>query len=103
MERYPSRKRTDREREEVRYQLYRHLGKIGTSGSGWVREVNVVSWNNGQPGVDIRFWNEAHDKMSRGINLPLEEAVKLQDLLKTLSIEEMLPTAARQQVSPAPH
>ena len=43
----------------------------------WTREINVVSWNGGQPKIDIRDWNETHERMSRGITLTEEQGDKL--------------------------
>lgn len=45
--------------------------------NGWVREVNLVSWNDNEPKVDIRDWNSDHTKMSKGITLTPGEALQL--------------------------
>lgn len=34
-----------------------------------LKEINVVAWNGGKPKIDVRDWNSAHDRMSRGITL----------------------------------
>lgn len=34
----------------------------------WTREINIVSWNGGQPKIDIRDWSSDHRRMSRGIS-----------------------------------
>ena len=43
----------------------------------WTKEVNVVAWNGGKPKIDVRDWNEAHDRMSRGITLTEDQAMKM--------------------------
>ncbi len=43
----------------------------------WRKEVNIVSWNGGEPKVDIRDWSESHERMSRGISISEEQADKL--------------------------
>ena len=43
----------------------------------WTKEVNIVSWNGGPPKVDLRDWSEDHTRMSRGITLTEEQAMKL--------------------------
>lgn len=44
------------------------------AGDAWTKEVNIVSWN-GNPGkIDIRDWNEDHDRMGKGIALTEAEA-----------------------------
>lgn len=37
--------------------------------TGWQKELNMVSFNNGRPRYDIREWDPDHTKMSRGISL----------------------------------
>ena len=43
----------------------------------WTKEVNIVSWNGGQPKIDIRDWSSDHQRMSRGITLTEEQSRKL--------------------------
>ena len=43
----------------------------------WTREINVVSWNGGQPKIDIRDWSSDHHRMSRGITMTEEQAMKM--------------------------
>lgn len=43
----------------------------------WSKEVNIVSWNGGQPKIDIRDWSSDHQRMSRGITLTEEQSRKL--------------------------
>lgn len=50
---------------------------------GWAREVNVVSWEDRPAMIDIRHWNEDHSRMSRGIILDEDEAIRLTDILKS--------------------
>ena len=76
-----NRRNRSRENDEVKYELKQHIGSIGTTGNGWVKEVNLLSWNDHQPGIDIRTWNSNHTKMSKGINITLEEATNLSSLL----------------------
>jgi hypothetical protein len=33
----------------------------------------MVSWNDREPKVDIREWNEDHSRMGRGLTLTAEE------------------------------
>ena len=66
---------------EFRFEIIEHIGILSQSGNGWTREVNIVSWNGGQPKIDIREWNPGHEMMSRGITLRPEEGEKLVDAL----------------------
>lgn len=51
--------------------------------NGWAMEVNLVSWNEGKPKIDIRSWSEDHRRMSRGITLTEEQANKLSQILSS--------------------
>lgn len=74
-------------KQDVHYELFEHIGSIGSSHNGWLREVNVLSWNDAQPGLDIRHWNGDHTKMSRGINLSMTECENLRILLAGLDLQ----------------
>lgn len=75
--------------EQFFYELAESLGTIATSGSGWNKEVNLVSWRGAQPKLDIRDWSEDHERMSRGLTLTTEEAVKLTLILQDFYKEEL--------------
>ena len=50
--------------------------------TGSTLEVNMVSWREGTPKVDIRRWNEDHTQMGSGVALTDEEAKALYEALK---------------------
>ena len=66
---------------EIVFDVKKNIGTISKSSTGWLKEVNLISWNNGQPKVDIRDWDPEHLHMSKGITLRDEEAKSLSDLL----------------------
>ncbi len=39
---------------EVRFEILEHIGIISIHPTGWNKELNIVSWNGGQPKYDIR-------------------------------------------------
>ena len=61
----------------VEYTIHKHIGVLKTHDSGWRREINLVSWNDKEPKIDIREWSPDHERMSRGITLTETEAEKL--------------------------
>ena len=61
----------------IRYEIIHQLGKIAVYPTGWCKELNIVSWNDGSPKFDIRDWNEEHSSMSRGVTLTLDEVKTL--------------------------
>lgn len=66
---------------EITFEIKKHYGDIAESSSGWKMELNLVSWNEREPKLDIREWNPEYDHMSRGITLNAEEAGNLYNLL----------------------
>ena len=81
--------------KDVTFEIVEHIGVIDVNDNReekWTKEVNVVAWNGGKPKIDIRDWNEAHDRMSRGITLTEDQAMKmtksLVDRFRALSVQE---------------
>ncbi len=71
----------EKERQEVIFEIKRHIGVVASYPTGWNKELNFVSWNNSSPKYDLRDWDEEHQHMSRGITLHLEEIKSLNDML----------------------
>ena len=46
----------------LKYEITKFLGVIGEGTKGWKKEVNLVSWNDRKPKLDIRDWDENHEK-----------------------------------------
>ena len=87
------RKRTEDLRmsgNEISYEIVKKIGVINRYPTGWSKEVNIVSWNEGQPKLDIRDWSEDHEKMSRGITLTADEAQRLVDSVQARDAITML-------------
>lgn len=74
---------------DLKYEIKKHLGVIGEGTKGWKKEVNLVSWNDRRPKLDIRDWDETHEKMGKGVTLNKGEVEELRKLLETLEIEDM--------------
>lgn len=69
------------QKSEFKYEIIRELGVVKTNKSGWQREVNIVSWNNAKPKLDIREWAPDHEKMGKGISLSAEEVAIVKEIL----------------------
>lgn len=74
---------------DFKFEIKKKLGVIGTASNGWKKEVNIISWNERKPKLDIRDWDENHEKMGRGITLNREEVESLKELLLELDVTEM--------------
>ena len=67
---------------EITFEIVEEIGVISAHSTGWAKEINLVSWNGGQPKYDIREWSPAHDQMSRGITLNEKEMRLIIELLR---------------------
>lgn len=59
------------------YEIIKSLGVLSENANGWIKEVNIVSWNGKPAKVDIRDWSPDHHKMSKGITITDAEAERL--------------------------
>lgn len=67
---------------DFKFEITEEIGVLSTSKSGWTRELNMVSWNGGEPKYDLRDWSPDHEKMGKGISLNLAEVKVLKELLE---------------------
>lgn len=74
---------------DLKYEIKKNLGVIGEGTKGWKKEVNLVSWNDRKPKLDIRDWDETHEKMGKGVTLNKNEVMELKKLLETVEFDEM--------------
>ena len=68
------------DKNDITFEIVEHIGvidEINNRDEKWTKEVNVVSWNGGKPKIDVRDWNSSHTRMSRGITLTEDQAMKL--------------------------
>lgn len=49
---------------EIRFEIKKHLGVLSTRESGWTKEANIISWNDGPAKLDIRLaaWPRAYEQ-----------------------------------------
>lgn len=74
---------------DIKFEIVEHLLELSIGSKGWTKEVNMVSWNDRKPKLDIREWDETHEKMGKGITLNKEEIKKLKELLQNLDIDTL--------------
>ncbi len=74
-------------KDTLKFEIVRHIGVLSVGAKGWKKEVNLISWNDRPAKIDIREWDEKHEKMGKGITLSNEEAKSLAELLQGLDIE----------------
>ena len=69
---------------EFSFDIKENIAVLSEGKGGWSKELNLVSYNGAEARIDIRSWQTTEDgerKMSKGITLSQEEAVKLRDAL----------------------
>lgn len=67
--------------ENIKFEIVKSFGVLSEGKGGWKKELNLVSWNDRDPKLDIRDWSPNHEKMGKGITLTQEEAIHLAELL----------------------
>lgn len=75
-----------RKMAEFKFDIVKNFGTVSDSNNGWIKEVNLVSWNEREPVYDIRVWQEGHEKLGKGITLTEEEIKNLKALLNEMDI-----------------
>lgn len=74
---------------DIKYEITKPLGVLSEGSKGWQKEINLISWNERKPKVDIRDWGPEHEKMGKGITLNKEELKKLKELLDGINLEAL--------------
>lgn len=70
----------------IKYDIVKEIGIISESKSEWKKELNLISWNEGEAKYDLRDWSPNHEKMGKGITLSLNELKSLRDLLNNIEL-----------------
>ena len=73
---------------DIKYEIVKQIGVLSKAGSGWAKELNLISWNDREPKYDLRDWSADHDKMGKGVTLSKEELMALKELLNKIDINE---------------
>ncbi|MCX5780950.1 MAG: PC4/YdbC family ssDNA-binding protein [Firmicutes bacterium] len=66
---------------EFKFEIIKTLGVLSEGTKGWQKEINMVSWNERKPKLDIRDWGPNHEKIGKGVSLNQEELLKLKEIL----------------------
>ena len=49
---------------DINYKIEDKIGIISQRETGWLKELNIVNWNDKGGKFDIREWSPEHDKMN---------------------------------------
>ncbi|NMP38454.1 MAG: hypothetical protein GX051_10110 [Clostridiales bacterium] len=69
---------------ELKYEIEENIAAISEEKGGWVKELNLISWNGNEAKYDIRSWSVDHSRMGKGVTLTEDEMRALKDALEKL-------------------
>jgi len=72
------------EDDEIECKIIKSYGIFSVGTKNWNKEVNLVSWNGRPAKLDIRAWQNNHEKCGKGIALTREETEELVKLLNKI-------------------
>ena len=58
---------------EIKYEVVQRIAVLSQRPRGWERQLNLISWNDGEPKYDIRDWSPDGTRMGKGISLSHDE------------------------------
>lgn len=63
--------------KSIDMKITEEIAILSVSGSGYTKEINLVSWNGAEPKYDIRSWSPGREKCGKGLALTQTEAKNL--------------------------
>lgn len=58
---------------DIKYDIIEEICTLSESSNGWIKKLNLISWNGRSPKYDIREWSEDGQRMSKGVTLSEDE------------------------------
>jgi hypothetical protein len=71
---------------EIKYEIIKKIGFLSKTEKGWVKELNLISWNDRDAKYDIREWSPDREKMGKGVTLSKEELLALKEVLNKIEL-----------------
>ena len=69
---------------EIKYDIIQKIAVLAQRPRGWERQLNLISWNDGEPKYAIRDWSPDGSRMGKGISLSAEELGALKGILEEM-------------------
>ncbi len=69
-----------------KYEIYQHIGNLSRCNNGWVKELNLISWDNREPVYDLRIWNKDHTAYGAGLTITAGQMMTLKQILNEMTI-----------------
>ena len=71
---------------EIKYEVVERIAVLSQRPRGWERQLNPISWNDGEPKYDIRDWSPDGTRMGKGISLSHDELAILKGILDDMEL-----------------
>ena len=71
---------------EIKYEVVQRIAVLSQRPRGWERQLNLISWNDGDPKYDIRDWSPDGSKMGKGISMTKEDLIALKGILDDMEL-----------------
>jgi hypothetical protein len=71
---------------DIKFEIVKKIGMLSKAGSGWTKELNLISWNDRDAKYDIRDWSADGEKMGKGVTLSKDELLALRELLNKMEL-----------------
>ena len=71
---------------EIKYEVVQRIAVLSERPRGWERQLNLISWNDGEPKYDIRDWSPDGSKMGKGISMTKEDLIALKGILDDMEL-----------------
>jgi hypothetical protein len=69
---------------DIKFEIVKKIGVLSQSGSGWTKQLNLISWSGREAKYDLPDWSPDGEKMGKGVTLSNEELKALRDLLNAM-------------------
>ncbi|MGI5879029.1 MAG: YdbC family protein [Syntrophomonadaceae bacterium] len=74
---------------DIKFEIIKPLGVLSEGSKGWQKEINLLSWNDRPPKIDIREWGPEHARMGKGVTLNRDELIALKKLLDDIDLDDL--------------
>ena len=71
---------------EIKYEIVERIAELSQRPRGWTRQLNLISWNDGEAKYDIRNWSPDGTRMGKGISLSRDELAVLKGILEDMEL-----------------
>ena len=71
---------------DIKFKIIQRIGVLSETGSGWSKQLNLISWNDQEAKYDLRQWAPDGENMGKGVTLSKKELLALRELLNRLEL-----------------